>query len=213
MTNYIEDQLIEMSEDEEEMMLVLEFVKENTKQFDASHDYDHALKVARNAIKICQQTDVIYLALLHDVCDHKYPESIPRKKLSNWVINNLPEYKYIDYLIDKVSFSYHKRNLKEKLPSSHQFILDIVRDADRGAEALGYRGIQRLELYSVRIGRSEEDCIKHCFDKLLRLIPEGYIKNVTKEYIDNHNIIVDYVNQNSTYIVPYLKYHSCSLSI
>lgn len=208
--NHIEDVLLQLADDDEEMQSVLDFVKENTKHFDASHDYDHALNVASNAVKTSRQDDVMFLALLHDVCDHKYPESIPREELTGWINENLTRYSYIDYLIDKVSFSYHKKNRHEKLPSCHQQILDIVRDADRGAEALGYRGIQRLELYSERIGRSEEDCIKHCFEKLLKLIPDGYIKNITKEYVENHNIIVNYVNQKSDYTVPYLEYQVSS---
>lgn len=194
--DHIENVLLQLADDNKEMQLVLDFIKESTKHFDASHDYDHALNVAHNAIKMSHQDDVIYLALMHDVCDHKYPESIPRGKLSGWINENLSRYAYIDYLIDKVSFSYHKKNKHEKLPSSHQLILDIVRDADR-LESLGEIGIHRLELYSKRINRSKEDCVQHCFDKLLRLIPEGYINNITIEMIEAHNVIVDYVNSHS----------------
>lgn len=177
----------------EECQKVINFVKENTKQFDASHDLQHALKVAKNTIKILNRKDVLYLALLHDVCDHKYPESMLRKDLSEWINSNLEEYKYIDNLIDKVSFSYQQKNMNEKINPELQLILDVVRDADR-LESLGHVGVERLELYSKRINRSQEDCIQYCFDKLLRLVPEKYIKIVTPEVIDAHNVIVDYVN-------------------
>lgn len=185
MTNFLDD----------EGLMVLNFVKESTKNFDESHDWKHALNVAKLSIKFLNKKDVLYLALLHDVCDHKYPESIPRQELTNFINNKLSKYKYIDNLIDKVSFTYHKKNKEEKIPK----ILEVVRDVDRGYEALGKKGIERLELYSKRINRGKEDSIKHCFDKLLIMIPERYIININKEIINNHNIIVDYVNDYYKY--------------
>ena len=183
---------------------VLNFVKENTKIFDESHDWRHAVKVAENAIKILNRKDVLYLALLHDVCDHKYPESIKRETLSNWIYNNIPEYYYIDDLIDKVSFSYQVTHYNLRSDADNK-ILEAVRDSDR-KEALSFGGIHRLELYSKRIGRGKEDAIQHCFEKILRLVPEGFIKHIDKEIIDGHNVIVDYVNKHSRFKVPYLKY-------
>ena len=196
---------------------VLQFVKQNTKNFDYSHNWKHAYRVAQRAVQIqdklysssvelqsCQSTkynDVIFLSLLHDVCDHKYKnDSIPRKDLSQWIDKNLKEYKYIDSLIDKVSFSYQIKHPDEKVPK----ILEIVRDADR-FDSLGSRGIIRLETYSEKIGRGKEDSIKHCFDKILRLVPEGYIKYLDDETLNKHNIIVDYVNRNGNYNTPYMK--------
>lgn len=177
-----------------EGIMVLSFVKEATKNFDASHDWCHALDVAKLSVKMLNRKDVLYLALLHDVCDHKYPESIPREELSNFINTNLKNYKYIDNLIDKVSFTYHKNNKEEKIPK----ILEVVRDADR-FYSLGKKGIERLELYAKRINRGKEDTIKHCFDKLLRLIPENYITIKNKEFVEAHNIIVDYVNDYYKY--------------
>jgi hypothetical protein len=183
---------------------VLDFVKENTKMFDESHDWKHAVKVAENAVKILNRKDVLYLALLHDVCDHKYPESIPRSKLSDWIYNNIPEYYYIDDLIDKVSFSHQITHYKLRSDTENK-VLEAVRDGDR-YEALGVTGIKRLELYSKKIGRGKEDAIQHCFEKILRLIPDGFIKHINKKVVDDHNIVVDYVNKYSRYKVPYLKY-------
>tara|TARA_R110002110_G_scaffold361471_2_gene571141 strand:- start:383 stop:967 length:585 start_codon:yes stop_codon:yes gene_type:complete len=180
---------------------VLDFVKENTKMFDESHDWRHAVKVAENAVKILNRKDVLYLALLHDVCDHKYPESIPRLKLSNWIYNNIPEYYYIDDLIDKVSFSYQITHYKLRSDTENK-VLEAVRDGDR-YEALS---IKRLELYSKRIGRGKEDAVQHCFDKILRLVPEGFIKHINRKTIDGHNVVVDYVNKYSRFKITHLKY-------
>ena len=181
---------------------VLDFVKENTKIFDESHDWRHAVKVAENSIKILNRKDVLYLALLHDVCDHKYPESIKRSTLSTWIVNNIPEFYYIDDLIDKVSFSYQVSHYNLRSDKDNK-VLEAVRDGDR-YEALGVTGINRLELYSKKIGRGKADAIQHCFDKILRLVPEGFIKHVDEEVIVNHNIIVDYVNKHSRFKIEYL---------
>ena len=51
-----------------------------------------------------------------------------------------------------------------------------------------------------------DDAIQHCFDKILRLVPEGFIKHLDKETIDGHNVIIDYVNNNSDHNLKYLEY-------
>jgi len=194
---------------------VLDFVIENTKIFDESHDYHHALKVAYNSTRILNNKFVLYLALLHDVCDHKYDcfrgeasktsveiispiaklnfntESIKRETLSKYIHLELPEYAIIDGYIDEVSYSKQK-NFDRVDP-----ILASVRDGDR-IEALGETGIFRCETFTrMRGGFVPKDVVIHCFEKLLRLVPEGYIatrmgKNLA---IPLHNIIVDYVNK------------------
>ena len=68
------------------------FVKESTKHFDSSHNDEHAWLVYCSAIKIMESITQDYdfallsiAALLHDVCDHKYPESIPRADLDDFI--------------------------------------------------------------------------------------------------------------------------------
>ena len=87
---------------------VLEFVMNSTKVFDESHDWRHAVAVAVNACTILNTKEVLYLALLHDVCDHKYPAAMPRAELSAWVAEALPLFPALDALIDMVSFSKQK---------------------------------------------------------------------------------------------------------
>lgn len=186
---------------DERDLSVLEFVKESTKIFDSSHNWEHAVKVAYNSTKILNNKFVLYLALLHDVCDHKYPNSIPRSELSKFINEKLQEYSVIDSMIEQVSFS-KQRNFDPVDP-----ILQAVRDGDR-IEAIGEIGISRcITVTELRGGRVPEDVIQHCFDKLLRLLPEGYISSEKGREIakKHHNIIVDYVRNNSSYLPDYLE--------
>ena len=173
---------------------VLEFVKSNTKIFDESHDWTHAVAVAYNSTKILNNKHVLYLSLVHDVCDHKYPNSIKREVLSDFINKNIPEYNTIDCMIENISFS---KQAKNKDFSEQDPVLSAVRDGDR-LEAIGLIGISRCETFVKSIGgKVPQDVIIHCFDKLLRILPEGYIsteigKTLAKKH---HNEIVNYVNK------------------
>jgi len=187
-----------MFDDEDEN--VWNFVIESTKNFDWSHNHEHALAVATTACSILNTKDVLHLALLHDICDHKYPESIDRNELSEWMFENLRSTKYrshslvshIDSLIDRVSFS------KQKSTEKYDETLIVVRDADR-LEALGDKGIKRcIEVSNKLKLRVPDNVIKHCYDKLLKLLPKGYIvTNKARELaVPLHNQIVKYVRSN-----------------
>lgn len=171
---------------------VLDFVKENTAIFDESHDWHHAIKVAYNSTKILNNKYVLYLALLHDVCDHKYKNALTREKLNQWINDNLFEYKIIDEMIEKISFS------KQKTFESVNPIVEAVRDGDR-MEAIGQIGIERCEQFvKSKNGQIPEDVIVHCFEKLLKIVPENYIVTDIgrKNAIKHHNVIVHYVRNN-----------------
>lgn len=171
---------------------VLSFVQENTKIFDESHDWHHAIKVAYNSTKILNNKHVLYLALLHDVCDHKYPNSIPRSDLSRFIKDNLGSYIVIDGMIDQISFS------SQKTFDPVDPILEAVRDGDR-LEALGEIGINRcITIVKLRNKIVPDDVIVHCYEKLLRLLPEKYISSESgrRTAIPLHNDIVRYVRTN-----------------
>lgn len=172
---------------------ILNFVKESTKQFDDSHDWKHAVKVAYNSTKILNTKKVLYLALLHDVCDHKYSDSISRDTLTKFINTFLPKYKEINELIEQISFS---KQAKTKNFNRVDPELEAVRDGDR-LEAIGEIGIKRCETFvQSRNGRIPQDVIIHCFEKLLKIVPDGYIcTDIGKKLaIKEHNVIVDYVN-------------------
>jgi len=173
---------------------VLEFVKENTKIFDDSHNWEHAVCVAYNSTKILNNKHVLYLALLHDVCDHKYKESIDRNVLSKFIDNNLNEYKIIDEYIELISFS------KQKSFDTVDPILEAVRDGDR-LEAIGEIGIRRcVQFVESRGGKVPQDVVQHCYDKLLKIYPGNYITSGIGRSmaIKHHNAIVKYVRDHET---------------
>lgn len=190
---------------------VLDFVKKSTKEFDWTHDWEHAIKVAYNSMRLWylagqdqeenyneyRRHYVMYLALLHDVCDHKYPQSISKQELEKFIKETLPwPYHGMMGMIEKVSFSKQRDSgIGHELTNLE---LEIVRDADR-LEALGDTGIKRCEEFvRQRGGKIPEDVVKHCFDKLLRLVPEGYISSPFSrpEAVKKHNVIVKYVRDN-----------------
>ena len=163
---------------------LLNFVIENTKKFDASHNYLHALKVTELSHKIMKSMQNNYnkkmlttIAMLHDVCDHKYPNSIIKDELLKFININFTEAKMIIKIIDNISFSNERNGLREKLPEYYENYLIAVSDADK-LEALGINGIKRCEQFAISHGKKiPEDIINHCNDKLLRLLPEGYIRS------------------------------------
>ncbi len=180
---------------------MLDFVKENTKIFDSSHNWQHAVQVAYNSTRIFNTKFVLYLALLHDVCDHKYDEAISRDLLSKFILDNLPEFENegLDDLIDRVSYSKQKENSRlSNVNSEIPYELSVVRDGDR-LEAIGDIGIDRcIAFVKSKNRRVPEDVIIHCYDKLLRLLPDGYIITELgkKDAVKRHNVIVKYVRDN-----------------
>jgi len=194
---------------------ITNFVKKSTIIFDESHNHEHANAVLKNALDICKsdypniidKEIVTACALLHDVCDHKYPEAISRSELENFIGSEFCSEKKTRILsiIDSVSFSKQDKSSEtteermnsvssettEDIDSLH---LRIIRDADR-IEALGEIGIRRCEQFIRRIGGTiPDDVVQHCHDKLLRLYTEFFI--ITKrgreialplhEYIENY---------------------------
>lgn len=187
---------------------LLNFVVENTKHFDESHNHVHALKVTHNAHVIMKSIKDNYdkrlltcVAMLHDVCDHKYPESIPREKLLDFIKLYLsPTIEPIAMkIIDNVSFSKEDRGIQETLPEPYDMYLVALTDADR-LEAIGQVGIDRcIEFTISRGGTVPQDVVKHCHDKLLRLLPEFFIKTDLGRQmaISLHDEIYNYVDKNS----------------
>ena len=145
-------------------------------------------------------------ALLHDVCDHKYPESIPRAELDQYIekMVGTEKAKNVIFLIDNVSFSKEDKVRKGQakaveVPDHLKLYLDVLRDADR-LEAIGKVGIDRCIAYSQKIQRKvPEEVVTHCHEKLLRLYEEHFIVTEMGRKLAEplHQYIVDYVKQNS----------------
>jgi len=155
---------------------VLSLTKRKLEFEPTGHDYSHALRVRKNALKLCQgmnvnQEIVEVAALVHDLIDYKLE---PDYKLT---INTLEEY--------LIQFGYGKREISlilsiitnmsyssKRNPDSIEG--KIVQDADR-LDALGAIGIARTFAYSGRTGRliygssNNDDSVSHFYDKLFKL--------------------------------------------
>lgn len=188
---------------------ILNFVKDSTLHFDESHNHIHAMKVNENSHKIMKslnmdydETFLTYAAMLHDVRDHKYPESISETDLENFIETNLEIDKknMIMKIINNVSYSKEAKGQREILEHPYNIYLDVISDADR-LEALGKIGIERCEQFVLSHGGKVPcDVVAHCHEKLLRLLPDGFIKtDLGKELAKPlHNEILEYVLQNAT---------------
>lgn len=187
---------------------VIEFVKEHTKEFDQSHDYKHALIVYDNAMKIMDsfkfeydQDILMFASLLHDVCDHKYPNIITLDKLGEFISSHIPnKTNIVMKIINNISYSKEVAGKREKIDYPYNLYLDAISDADK-IEALGKTGINRCETFTrAKGGKIPEDVIKHCYEKLLRLYPERFIRTDMGRQIAEplHEEIIDYVKNMNT---------------
>ncbi len=188
------------------------FVIESTTMFDDSHNHVHMKKVVSNSFEIIDNDKeiqekifkyneiinlVMIIAWLHDVRDHKYPNSIKQEELENFIktidpMNN----EIICKIISNISWSKEAKGLREHFEEPYQTVLNIVSDADR-LEALGKIGIERCETFTKeRGGKIPQDVIVHCHEKLLRILPDGYIKTSYGKKLAEplHQEIVNYVN-------------------
>lgn len=187
---------------------LLNFVIESTKIFDDSHNHVHALAVNNTAHIIMQsirkEYDVkllTYIAMLHDVCDHKYKNSIPKEKLSEFISTHLSAENgpAIMKIIDNISFSKEDKGLIEPIQEQYVDYLIAVSDADR-LEALGKVGLERcIEFTKAINGVVPDDVIRHCHEKLLRLLPENFIKTELGKSmaVPLHDYIANYVKLHS----------------
>lgn len=90
------------------------YIEKHTAHCDDSHNINHAICVYNNAIKIAEidypkydYDIVLYASLLHDVCDHKYINTLTKEELNIYIKSKLSSEKaqiVID-IIDNVSYS------------------------------------------------------------------------------------------------------------
>ncbi|KAI9716518.1 MAG: hypothetical protein M1812_005249 [Candelaria pacifica] len=171
------------------------YVKEYMSRYDASHDYNHVLRVLALSHQIAAQeiqgnltpqydSSIITLAaLLHDVGDKKYTseidshESVEKVLLCYGATDELA--RKVQKIVTHVSYSaeikdpHLVRTLVAELPE-----LAVVQDADR-LDAIGAVGIGRAFTFggAKRKDESMEATIDHFKEKLERL--EGLMKTRT----------------------------------
>ena len=134
-------------------MKVLDSIKNEVKKImdnDSAHDFEHVMRVYKNAQKICvlenaNEKLVLSAALLHDIVS--YPKSDKRSKLSS-----IQSAKKSEQILKKYNFSKEEISIISDAIRDHSFSQNttprtlegkILQDADR-LDALGAIGIARV---------------------------------------------------------------------
>jgi len=134
-------------------MSVLDSLKDESKKImdgDSAHDFEHVMRVYKNAKKICKEEKaneklILSAALLHDIVS--YPKSDKRSKISS-----LESAKKSKQILKKYDFSKEEITIISDAICDHSFSQNkvprtlegrILQDADR-LDALGAIGIARV---------------------------------------------------------------------
>ena len=174
----------------------IEYIKGLFEGNSDGHDFDHSMRVYKNAMKIaekekgCDLKIVALAALLHDADDHKLFNTENNANACSF----LKEHGISDDDIEKIctainSVSFSKN--KGKKPGTLEGM--IVQDADR-LDAMGAIGIARTFAYGGEHGRSLEDSVQHFYDKLL-LLKDGLNTDTAKEMAEKRH----------AYLIGFLK--------
>lgn len=201
-------------------MKILELLKKETKRLttknDAAHDFEHIMRIYRNAKKICKNEKVnpklvLCAALLHDIVS--FPKSDKRSKISSKKSSILAE-----NILKKYNFSKNEMQIicnaildhifsKNKTPKTIEG--KILQDADR-LDAIGAIGIARAfavgghanrsfynKLDPFCLNRNPDDkkwTLDHFFRKLLLLEKLMNTKSAKIEAKKRTRVIRNYLN-------------------
>lgn len=177
---------------------VYAYVQDYMKRYDASHDFQHVLRVlalakrllaaeqAANPDRRIHRPAVILGALLHDVGDHKYrtaeDETSPEGLVTALLAKNGCPPRFVakvSLIVENVSYSHEikRPQLVGALVAAHPE-LAIVQDADR-LDAIGAVGIARTFAFGAvkQADRGLQGSIDHFVEKLERL--ESMMKTPT----------------------------------
>ncbi len=201
-------------------MTVLDSIKNEVKkrmENDSAHDYEHTMRVYKNAQQICKkekanETLVLSAALLHDIVS--YSKSNKRSKLSS--IDSAKKSKNI---LEKFNFSKKDITIISDAIRDHSFSQNkipktlegkILQDADR-LDALGAIGIARVfttggslkrPFYNIddpfckqRIPDDKTWTIDHFYQKLLKLESLMNTKSGKAEAKKRTKILKEFLNQ------------------
>ena len=201
-------------------MNVLDSLKNEVKkrmENDSAHDYEHTMRVYKNAQQICKkekanETLVLSAALLHDIVS--YSKSNKRSKLSS--IDSAKKSKNI---LEKFNFSKKDITIILDAIRDHSFSQNkipktlegqILQDADR-LDALGAIGIARVfatggslkrPFYNIddpfckqRIPDDKTWTVDHFYQKLLKLESLMNTKSGKAETKNRTRILKEFLNQ------------------
>jgi HD superfamily phosphodiesterase len=202
--------------------LLSEFVKEICKGRDDSHGHMHMEAVAKTAKYIAEKEystiqnyntfllDVITVAWLHDVSDHKYDHNgLLEEKLDEFGYKNFTNFREYKQVIQLISYSYENNQILCGAPIDYENILGIyyanirhiVSDADK-LEAIGSVGIERCIKYIQHLnpcftkGEINQAVYFHANEKLLRLKDEFIRTQTGKQLaIPLHQQMLDIISK------------------
>ncbi|WP_428324558.1 HD domain-containing protein [Nitrosopumilus sp.] len=201
-------------------MKVLELLKKDVKKLmenDSAHDFEHIMRVYKNAQKICKKEHaneklVLSAALLHDIVS--YPKSDKRSKMSS-----IESAKKSKKILQKYDFDEHEITIISDAIRDHSFSQKkipktlegkILQDSDR-LDAIGAIGIARVFATGGSLKRSfynidDPFCktrnpddktwtVDHFYKKLLKLESLMNTKTGKIEAKRRTRILKDYLNQ------------------
>ena len=201
-------------------MNVIDSIKSESKEImdnDSAHDFDHVMRVYKNAQKICKKEKaneklVLCSTLLHDIVS--YPKSDKRSKLSS--IESAQKSKLI---LKKYNFSKEEIIIISDAIRDHSFsqnktpksiVGKILQDADR-LDAIGAIGIARVfatggslkrQFYNIddpfcktRKPNDEIWTVDHFYQKLLKLESLMNTKSGKMEAQDRTKVLKEFLNQ------------------
>jgi len=208
-------------------MKVLDSLKNEVKkrtENDSAHDFEHTIRVYKNAQKICKKEKaneklVLSAALLHDVVS--YPKSDKRSKISS-----IESAKKSKKILEKFDFSKEEITIISDAIRDHSFSQNklpktlegqILQDADR-LDALGAIGIARVfatggslkrPFYNIddpfckrRIPDDNTWTVDHFFQKLFKLESLMNTKSGKAEAKKRTRILKEFLNQLKQELYP-----------
>jgi uncharacterized protein len=197
------------------------YVKLQSDKRDASHDYQHILRVYNNALLLAKKEEIKdtflikVVALLHDETDYKYFPSDKSAKDHIFTLlgkNGLDDIKIQEKIfesIEQISFLGGKN-----ISKSTSEVVRIVQDADR-LDALGAIGIARtfhyggkkgnlmycptippnLEMTTEEYKKNNGTTINHFYEKLLKLQNSMQTKTGKQMAMERTNFMKDFLKQ------------------
>lgn len=201
-------------------MEILDSIKNEIKVImdnDSAHDFEHIMRVYKNAEKICKKENankklILSAALLHDIVS--YPKSDKRSKLSS-----VQSAKKSEQILKKYDFSQEEITIISDAIRNHSFSQNktprtlegkILQDADR-LDALGAIGIARVfatggslkrpfynlvdPFCKIRTPDDKTWTVDHFFQKLLKLESLMNTKSGKAEAKKRTKVLQEFLNQ------------------
>jgi len=160
------------------------------------HDFDHTMRVYRNAMKLigsiaCDKELVALAALLHDADDYKLFATVNNANARSFLQDSGVDKDRIEKIIDAINAVSFSKN-KGKRPDTIEG--QIVQDADR-LDAIGAIGVARTFAYGGKHGRGLEGSIQHFYDKLLWLKDTMNTEAARKLAEERHKFMIEFLEE------------------